>query len=72
MHKHVAHHSQGILVDVFDVVVQGMPILRKRLVGALWLQVDDIDGRNARDLVHGQMVVADRIAQFVDEIALVA
>ena len=71
MQQHIAYHAKSRLVDVFNIVVQGVPHLREAFVATLGLQVDDVDSRNARVLVHRHMVVANQGAQFVGEIGAI-
>ena len=67
MQKHVAYHAKGVLVNVFQIVIQGMPHFWETSVAAFGFQVDDVDGGNAGHFVHGDVVVADGGAQLVGE-----
>ena len=67
MKQHIPNNAQSRLVNMFKIVVQGMPNLWKTTIFAFGLQVDDIDGWDTRYLVHSDVVVADGRAQFVGE-----
>ena len=72
MEQHVAYHAKGVLVNVFQVVVQCVPHIGKTFVAAFGLQVDDVDGGDARDFVHRDVVVTDGRPQFIVEVGTVA
>ena len=59
MNQHITDHAKRLSIDMIKVVIQRMPYLRKAFIAAAWLQVDDVDGGDAGNLVHGDMVVAD-------------
>lgn len=69
--KDVSDHSKTVFVDVFKGVLKRMPGFGETLVAAFRPQVDDVDGWDAGDLVHGKMVVADGVTQFVDEMLII-
>ena len=68
----MTHHAQSRFIDVLKIVIQGVPHVGEATIAAVRLQVDDIDGRDAGDLVHRDVVVANHRAEFAAEIGTIA
>ena len=67
MIQHISDHTQGVFVDIFNIVIQRMPYIGEAVIAAVGIQIDDVNGGDAGKFVQGQMVVADGFAQFVGE-----
>ena len=72
MQEQIANHAERGFVNMLKVVINGMPHLGEASVAAILLQVNNINGRYARNLVHRNVVVADHCAHFVGEIRPIA
>ena len=72
LYEGLSHCFEGVFVKVCHIVVYGMPGRAKRAFQAVGIIGYDIDGGDARLLVHWYMVVGDLAAQLEGEVVAVS